>query len=601
MNIVIAQLELRTGDLYGNTAKIINTVEESSDNSVIIFPELAVTGYNCGSLFESDDFINDALECVDQIVKATKGTNKTAIFGAPRFATPDREPNGNIRLHNSAMIARDGKLLAVYDKILLANDFQHEDRKYFIPGENLFTFQVGDQVAGVLICEDIWAPDHDRNLVAELKALNPDLSMIFCINYSYYTYEKHSARQNLLSNLARDHKVGIFYVNAVGVGDIVKNFMVYDGRSMVYDALGNLFDILPSFEEKIISCSLKKGKIFNWFDNDWDGIDKRNQRRFLYSKNDKYQTIWCALKYALRQLMDQTGIERAQVHVSGGIDSAVVAALCAKALGPDRCVFISNPSQYNGDITKNNAQYIADKLGVPLYWMPVGDLTNHAKSIFQNAYLESAEDGCRMPLASEELPQMVDTTLDAVGRTLLGLSICHYFKSAIISTGNHTENVLGWFTFHDVGSVGLFQPLGDLTKSEVNCLAKYINEIYEDEIIPINLYDGSTKPMAELADSSEDPFDYPLYSGICAEIIRRRMTVRDLEEAYDNHTLTTDYFCECDPYNYPKDVFVSAARDAWNRSKRSVFKCAQSSPTLIVSPRSRGFSSRETILNYYNS
>jgi NH3-dependent NAD+ synthetase len=137
--------------------------------------------------------------------------------------------------------------------------------------------------------------------------------------------------------------------------------------------------------------------------------------------------------------------------------------------------------------------------------------------------------------------------------------------------------------------VGLFQPLGDLTKSEVNRLAEYINRRYMEEIIPRSLFDGTTKPMAELADSKEDPFDYPLYSGICAEMIRHRMTVRDLEQAYDNRTLSSDYFCECNPYKYTKEVFMAAARDAWARAKRSVFKCAQSSPTLILSPRSRGF------------
>jgi NH3-dependent NAD+ synthetase len=209
------------------------------------------------------------------------------------------------------------------------------------------------------------------------------------------------------------------------------------------------------------------------------------------------------------------------------------------------------------------------------------------------------EDQSCSPWKHKEIPKMVDTTLDAVGRTLLGLSMCHMFRSAIISTGNHTENVLGWFTFHDVGSVGLFQPLGDLTKSEVNGLADFINKTYREEIIPRSLYNGVTKPMAELADSTEDPFDYPLYSGICAEMIRNRMTVRDLEFAYDNKSLTRGYFPECNPYDYTKEVFMKACQDSWNRSKRSVFKCAQASPTLILSHRSRGFSSRETIINHY--
>jgi NAD+ synthase (glutamine-hydrolysing) len=154
MKIALAQLELKTGDLRGNTDAILREINYNSSSDVILFPELAVTGYNCGALFESDDFIHDALKHVDEIVAATKDKKCTIIFGAPRFANPDREPNGTIRLHNSAFIARNGKLIATYDKTLLANDFQHEDRKYFVPGSQLVTVNVAGKTAGILICED---------------------------------------------------------------------------------------------------------------------------------------------------------------------------------------------------------------------------------------------------------------------------------------------------------------------------------------------------------------------------------------------------------------------------------------------------------------
>lgn len=590
MKILLAQLEIRTGDLEGNTQKIIDVMrkEDGRDADIIVFPELAVTGYNCGALFESEEFVKDALLKVSDIVEKTKGIRGTVIFGAPRFANPAKEPNGNIRLYNSAFVARQGEIVGIYDKTLLANDFQHEDRKYFIPGDDLLTFDLKEfstgrtAKAGVLICEDIWSGDHDRDLVAEMKAADPDMEMVFCINYSYFTYNKHEARKKILSATAQKNNVDVFYVNAVGVGDIVKNFMVYDGHSLIYRRDGKLIDWYPAFSTyaEVI---------------DWDHADEGLEMLSRECDETKYERIWEALSYSLREIMEQSGVKNAQVHVSGGIDSAVVAALCAKTLGPGRCFFITNPSKYNGSETKSNAQHIADILGVRLLWVPIGNGVDGIEEVAMDTI------DCALPIDYDHPKdnKMVATTLEAVGRTMLGLSLSHMFKTAIIATGNHSENVLGWFSFHDVGSIGLYQPLGDLTKSEVNLLAQWINKHFREEIIPTSLYDGTMDPLAELADSKQDPFDYKIYSGICAEIIRHRMTPRDLMTAYDERKLTKEYFPECNPYDYSREVFEAAAVDAWNRSKRSVFKCAQSAPTLIMSPRSRGFSSRETIINFY--
>jgi NAD+ synthase (glutamine-hydrolysing) len=173
-----------------------------------------------------------------------------------------------------------------------------------------------------------------------------------------------------------------------------------------------------------------------------------------------------------------------------------------------------------------------------------------------------------------------------------------------VATGNHTEIVEGWANFHDIGSIGVHSIIGDLTKIEVFEFAKWINEkIYKREIIPHELYDGTIKPAAELVDASEDPFDYFVRSGIDAEMIRNRKMPEQLIKDFKDHKLTSEFFPKGwdgkDVYKLTEEEFTKQVYEAFKNSKRSVFKAAQSAPIVIISPRSRGFSNRETIINYY--
>lgn len=609
MKVCMAQIEIRTGDIDGNTRKIIETIfNHGSSTDVIVFPELAISGYNCGSLFESEEFVDSCLEKIDTI-KQLVGDN-LVIIGCPTYAEPKYECNGNLRLHNSVFVIHNGEIIQTYDKILLANDFQHEDRKYFIPGENVTPFEYKGKSCGVLICEDTWRHDHDRDLVGELKAKSPSLEFVFCTNYSYFTYPKADFRAKLMQELSSEHNVFMFYLNVVGIGDIVKNFIVYDGRSLVYTPKGECLCEMASFDEDVHIVNTNDESEQHSSKNLLKIAPSRKGRGSsqtipapLYQietqtsmrdhNHSKYSRIWGAMLYAQKKIFEQCGIKKAQVHVSGGVDSAIVAVLCAKAMGAQNCIFISNPSIHNGDFTKGNAQSISDKLGVNLYWVPIQETVE--------ASMQTCDTGLGMNIS--HVPFVVGTS-EATVRSTIGLSIANYFGSGIVSTGNHTENVLGWFTFHDIGSLGVYQPIGDLSKLELFELSGFINRLYNEDYIPEELWDEAvrTQPAAELADSTDDPFDYQIYSGICAEIIRARKLPRDLMRDFDTRNLNADAFPPTKYYNYYEDrhKFENAVNDAYKRSKRSVYKCAQASPLLIMSPRSRGFSSRETILNFYD-
>jgi NAD+ synthase (glutamine-hydrolysing) len=465
-----------------------------------------------------------------------------------------------------------------------------------------------------IISRYTWHKDHDRDLVAELKAKQPLLEAVFCTNYSYFTYTKADFRANLMQELALQNNVFMFYLNVVGIGDIVKNYIVYDGRSLVYAPNGKLLCEMASFSEDvhIVDTALYKdgdefatqhspNNLYNLMPSrKGRGSSKSIPQPLCDIENTvimrdhnwvKYSRLWDAMLYAQKQIFAQCGIKKAQVHVSGGVDSAIVAVLCAKAMGANNCIFISNPSIHNGDVTKGNAQEISDKLGVELLWAPIQETVD--------AVMASVDT--LKPMSS--VPFVVGTA-EATVRSAFGLSMANYFGSGIVSTGNHTENVLGWFTFHDIGSIGVYQPIGDLSKLELFNLAAFINAKYDCDYIPKNLYDESTRmqPAAELADSKDDPFDYQIYSGICAELIRSRKLPRDLMRDFDMRKLNEDAFPPTKYFDYyeDRDKFENAVLDAFKRSKRSVYKCAQAAPLLIMSPRSRGFSSRETILNFYS-
>jgi len=208
-------------------------------------------------------------------------------------------------------------------------------------------------------------------------------------------------------------------------------------------------------------------------------------------------------------------------------------------------------------------------------------------------------------MISDGAPILSDTakaSIHAVLRTVLGLSDSHRFRSGIVSTGNHTEIVLGWASFHDIGSIGVHAIIGDLTKVELYELSDYINkELYGDEIIPYDLYNDTFKPAAELPDAMEDPIDYWVQSGICASLIRDRKTKEDLIWEYQDHSLNTDYFPKMNEvYKYMLPKWIEQIDFAISKMKISVYKAAQSAPIVIMSPRSRGFSNRETLINKYN-
>lgn len=574
LSITMCQINTVSGDLKGNFEKIKKKIK--SNGYFLVFPETALTGYMVGSLWDYKKFLIEQDEYINEIIDLAHRELKVVIIGYARFM--GLKENSFPKLKNSALLTYNGKVFN-YDKQLLADSDHHEDKKYFEAGDETKVFEIdlselknrsihSKIKIGIPICEELWHNDHERNIPREMKEKGADI--LISINQSYFYYGKQQKRIKLLSKLSKDLDLPILYLNSCGVGDILKNIVIFDGGSMAFNSDGRLI------------CQM------NQFDEAYMNVYPFDSKPINIKEKSKYQEITEALTFEQKEFFKLSGIEKAQVHLSGGIDSSVVGYLTYLAMGKDNTVFITNPSNLNSGSFDYINQF-CEKLGTSYYENPIGSIVDELLAVDENSFVNSGT----------KLPPQGEATAHAVLRSVQGIMASHRFKSGIVSTGNQTEIVLGWVSFHDIGSIGVHALIGDLTKNEVYKLAKYLNSKY-GYVIPEDLYNGIFKPSAELPDSDSDPFDYDYQSGICAEIIRKRKSLEDLLYEFDNRLLDDDTFPKLDKiYNRGKKRFEQEIITTLQHMRRSVYKASQSAPNVLVSPRSRGFSNRETLINKY--
>ena len=584
MKISLNQINTVSGDINGNFKNIFDRTNKALNEGadIIVFPETAFTGYCVGALWDNTDFIFEQENCVRELMRIVP-YNKCVIVGYISYH--GSKPDGFPLLKNSVAVINKNRIER-YDKQLLANADHHEDKKYFKAGKKskVFKLQLTNEeiTVGVPICEDSWYINHNRNIPKEMVEMGAQ--MLISINQSYFYYNKQELREKLFSDISRNLNVPVVELNSIGVGDIVKNIIIFDGSSMVFNK-GYKVQQMKRFEEDDL-------KFYNFHQSNKiqiELIQEKNQR-FYHTKQNKYDEIIDAICFEQKELFKLLGIPNAQVHISGGVDSAIGMALSVLSMGKDNCVFITNPTSLNSDSLPVVKQ-LADNFGVKIY-------TNELEEIYQIFNKKDTEN------FGSELNTTGQATIQAVLRTVQGLASCHRFKSGIVACGNHTEIVLGWASFHDIGSIGVHSPIGDLTKLELFELCKHINKRfhslgYVEHVIPEDLFNGKIIPAAELPDSKYDPIDYYIQSGLCAEIIRMRKTKKQLISDFENKRLTEDFFPKDVYEKYTMEQFIKEVDFTLRKSRISVFKAAQGAPIVILSPRSRGFSNRETIINKY--
>ncbi len=577
MRIALAQLNPTSGDVEGNTTRILAALESAAAQGADLFvtPEMAVPGYCIGDLVEDAGFLAANERAMLRVAAAAR--DLTAVVGFIDVDAHARNDSGGIRKYNAAAVVRNGVVLQRAHKTLLPSYRYFDDKRFFSPAEARvpvgITLRAGGTVQlGISICEDLWDEYYPIKPVAELSAAGADV--LININASPFCPGKRQERDAVIRAHIRDTGKPLVYVNTAGAADNGKNIIPFDGESLVYDANGRLLALGRQFAEELLIVNLDPGQ----------GDDRREA--VALPPVDRDREMYDALVMALRDYMQKTGFTRAAVALSGGIDSALALAIAVDALGPGKVTACNMPSRFNTEATRSIAERVATALGVAYTVIPIQALDEHVREVFErNAH----------PIAQG----FTRENLHARIRGLLMMAESNDTGALLISCGNETEIALGYATLYGdmCGGVSL---IGDLSKLDVYRLARHANSRHGAEMIPEETF--HLKPSAELSADQFDPFDYYVVAPIVGELVERRRSPADLVGLFNRRELDASRFVT-DPEGrtvYDKHTtatFRDVVYDAFRRIRRSVYKRLQGPPIVVVTERAFGFDLRETIIN----
>ena len=470
----IAQNSERIRELY--------TLANNAGCDIVAFPELSITGYPPEDLVLKSGFVAENQQAMREIV-ATTG-ECVAVFGFVSGSQGD--------LRNSAAIASRGLLHGTYDKHLLPNYSVFDEERYFTPGSAFSLFTIAGVNVGITICEDIWQSEGPVKAQAQAGA-----ALNININGSPFHRGKFDERQQMVSERAKDNSCAIVYVNQVCGQDE----LVFDGGSMVFDHHGDLVMRAPQFEEKLTFVDLEVNESLSTsgvpvIEVSAESRARGEEQRGLISSPDAdLEQVFGALVLGTRDYVRKNGFTDVVIGLSGGIDSALVAAVAVEALGKQHVHGVSMPSRYSSEGSKSDAAMLASNLGIDMQTISIEPAFS--------AYLDmtaTSFSGKPADLTEENLQSRVR------GTTLMALS--NKFGWMVLTTGNKSELAVGYFTLYG-DSVGGYAVIKDLLKTTVYDLCRHINERSGCELIPEAVI--SKPPSAELRPDQRDDQSLPPY------------------------------------------------------------------------------------------
>jgi len=546
MRVTIGQINTINGDFESNSASIIRAIEQAKAerSDMVVLPETAIQGYTSLDWFLDRDVARCALRPLEKIIAATEGI--TAVVGTVR---PSELTTGR-RLFNSAAIIRNRELIGFADKTLLPEYDVFDDPRYFQPAPERHLFQLHDQKLGVAVCEDFWNDKtfwrerlYTNDPADELIEMGADI--LVSINASPFNKAKMAQRCAMVSHRARAANLPIVFVNLVGGNDGI----IFDGASIVADCRGKIILQAPPFEEFIGTVDL-----------DCDVADER------CLPGDDIATVHQALVLGIRDYASKNGFKTAVLGLSGGIDSAVVAALACEAIGAENVLAVMMPSPYSSHSSINDSVELAERLGMKIIEHPI------------TPAFSTLLDQLQLSAPSRDTTSHAAENLQSRLRGNILMTISNAEGRLLLSTGNKSELALGYCTLYGDTNGGL-AVIGDVLKTEVYALANEMN--ITREIIPRAIIEK--RPSAELAPDQFDDQSLPPYD-VLDPILRlyfeQKATPKDIVAA-----------------GYERELVY----DILNRVESPVneFKRRQLPPTLIISRNAIGIGRRRPVTHHY--
>jgi NAD+ synthase (glutamine-hydrolysing) len=471
----MAQTNPVVGDISANLNECFAVVQAAAAQgaNLVLFGEMSATGYPIEDLATRRAFVELAETSIDEFATRLEAAGLGQIhvvIGHPALA-PQADRDHWAIAQNCASVLHNGKVIGRYAKHHLPNYSVFDEYRVFVPGNQLLTFNVNGLNCSVLICEDIW---QDGGPVAQLAGSGTQLLLV--LNGSPFELGKQHTREQLVRNLATTHNTAVAYVNLVGGQDD----LVFDGNSLLLDAAGNVKQRLAGFTSEI--------RI-----SDIDGGSQVSVADAGPATQEPLAEVWNALVLGLRDYVNKNGFKSVVLGLSGGIDSAVCAAIAADAIGADRVFGVSLPSKYSSDHSKSDAFDLAERLGVQIRTEAIANVVDVAET-------QLKLDG----LAAENLQARV--------RGVILMALSNAEGHLTLTTGNKTELAVGYSTIYG-DSVGGYAPIKDVAKTMVWDLARWRNQqaIAAGLTPPIPENSISKPPSAELRPGQVDQDSLPEY------------------------------------------------------------------------------------------
>ena len=569
LRVALAQINSRVGDLEGNVAKIAESIAEARDAGaeLVLFPELAITGYPPEDLLLKEHFLQAATEAVSELAAEAEGI--VALVGFPERADD---------VHNALAVLAEGELQAVYRKSVLPNYGVFDEQRYFQVGEGGAVLQLGDARLGLTICEDIWTPGPPASDEALAGA-----ALILNASASPYHSRKGRERERMLIQRARDNLTAVAFTNLVGGQDE----LIFDGHSLLLDHEGCVLARAPQFAEALVvgTVDLQSALTARLRDTRLrppvrKALPEVRRLAPLTRRDDTGEAVvggevtpllepeaevYAALVLGTRDYVEKNGFGHVVIGLSGGIDSTLTLLVAVDALGADRVTAVTMPSRYSSSGTRDDAKVLADNLGVELREIAIGP----AMEVFDELLAEHFEG---------REPDITEENLQARIRGNLLMALSNKFGWLVLTTGNKSENSVGYSTLYG-DSAGGFAVIKDVPKTLVYRLVDFRNARDGAHPVPRSIIDRP--PSAELREDQRDADSLPDYD-----------TLDAILEGYVEEDLDPEQLERAGLPGEAIERVVSLVDTA-------EYKRRQAPPGIKITPRAFGRDRRMPITNAY--